>query len=1381
MKKSYTLFAALLFTLISFSQDLIISEFRVRGPNGPNDEFIEIYNNSDVAHTVASATGTGYAIVASEGVARAVIPNGTVIPARGHWLAVNSIGYSLTTYPAGIGTTATGDATYTTNIPDNAGIALFKTSIAANFTLANRLDAVGSVAEANVLYKEGSGYPSIVPFSSDYCFHRKQVSGRPQDTNDNFADLKFEDTNGISAGAGQSLGAPGPENLTSPINGSGGIVVTYLDEAQPSNVAPNFVRDLSSDPPNSSMYGTIDLRFKITNNTGADITRLRLRITDITTFPEPAGTSDLRARSSTSIVVPTSMGNITVKGTTLEQPSNQPNGGGFNSSMSVGTITLASPLASGSTEYIRVLIGVQQTGIMRAKFIIEALPQGGAGYGGSGGGSSFHFGYYGTDVSAFFNGDIIKEGDLVISEFRFRGSNGVNDEFVELTNTTDHDIIVATSDGSPGWALAGSDGVARFVIPNGTVIKAHGHFLGVNSIGYSLGAYPAGTGATASGDLTYTSDIPENSGIALFITANAANFNLANRLDAVGSVAEANALYKEGTGLPALAPFSIDYSFYRNTNTPNAAPMDSDDNAADFKFEDTNASPAGAGQSLGAPGPQNMSSPTTGTAILVKRASLAAAETEAPNFVRSQVADVLNNSTYGTIALRYCVKNIGLVPVTRLRMRIDSINTFPFQPGFADLRARTSSPVVIAIPSGNVTARATTLEQPPTQPNGGAFNSSISVGSIALGTPLGVGDSIFVNLLFGVQHEGTFTVKFTAEGTPQGGGVNGQTILRATTDPCAGITVNNPATSTGVLGVAFSQSFTSSGGSGTVTYTTASTLPIGLTLASDGTLSGTPGQTGTFPITVNATDANTCTGTSSTYSLVIGCPAVTVDPIVSQILCTGGMTFPVNFSGSPASGVIYEWINNTPSIGLATSGMGNIPAFTAMNAGSSPVTATITVTPTYTYASGTCTGVPTSFTITVAPGATVLCPSNITVSNTPGQCGAVVNYPPATASAGASISYSIPPGSVFAVGTTTVDVTATNGCTTSTCSFTVTVNDTQAPVVNCPANINTTTNPGQCTKVVTFTPLATDNCSGVTVVSNPASGSAFPVGTTVVTVTATDASGNINTCSFTVTVTDSQLPVITTQPKDVAGCVSSDAVFTVTATNAVNYQWQVNTGNGFSNINGATTATLTIPNVSMAMNNYKYRVLVQGLCSQLVSDQANMTVNPLPTVNITASPYTALHPGILTAIYATYDHTPGDFTWYRNNTLLRTTTAPVLANLDIDSLGTYKVVYKDSKGCQATSNEVTLVADPNFQFFVYPTPNSGQFTVRFYTQTLGVKRVLRIMDAKGATVFRQEFVMNSPYHQMPVNLTRNSAGIYYVELHDANGRVLATGSTMVKK
>src|SRR5215216_2893131 len=69
---------------VSAAGSLIFSEFRLRGPNGANDEFIEIYNASGAVHTVTSVDGSsGYALVASDGVIRFVIPNGTVIPIRG--------------------------------------------------------------------------------------------------------------------------------------------------------------------------------------------------------------------------------------------------------------------------------------------------------------------------------------------------------------------------------------------------------------------------------------------------------------------------------------------------------------------------------------------------------------------------------------------------------------------------------------------------------------------------------------------------------------------------------------------------------------------------------------------------------------------------------------------------------------------------------------------------------------------------------------------------------------------------------------------------------------------------------------------------------------------------------------------------------------------------------------------------------------------------------------------------------------------------------------------------------------------------------------------------------------------------------------------------
>src|SRR5205085_1033457 len=250
---------------------LIISEFRRRGPSGANDEYVELYNPGSSPVTVSTSDASaGWALAASPGGIRFTVPNGTVIPAHGHYLGVNSVAYSLGSYPAGNGTTATGDATYTTDIPDNAGLALFNTSNPANFTLANRLDAVGSTSEANTLYKEGAGYPALAPTdiaqNLEHSFFRSlcsfvqnvgcTVPGTPKDTDDNVADFIFADTKGMSTAAGQRLGAPGPENLSSPIQRNSHFALDLLDRNLSSSSSPNRVRDLTQDVANNSQFGT---------------------------------------------------------------------------------------------------------------------------------------------------------------------------------------------------------------------------------------------------------------------------------------------------------------------------------------------------------------------------------------------------------------------------------------------------------------------------------------------------------------------------------------------------------------------------------------------------------------------------------------------------------------------------------------------------------------------------------------------------------------------------------------------------------------------------------------------------------------------------------------------------------------------------------------------------------------------------------------------------------------------------------------------------------------------------------------------------------------------------------------------------------------------
>jgi len=388
--------------------NVIISEFRYRGPNGVLDEFVEIFNNSETPVTVADSTqitGGGWALVTgdSPGVAKFVVPAGTVIPRRGRYLITNPIGYSLFAYPAGNGTTATGDGNYLADIPDNVGLALFSTADPAGFTLANRLDAAGTSAEPNALFREGAGLPPIFESDIEYTFARHvwtpcpnspnncgdtrpaDLPGNvPQDTGDNAADFFFMSTDGSEIGAGQRLGAPSPQNLSGPTP-TFHVVSRFVDATVPNSAAPNRVRDTTPDPLNNSSLGTLIIRRRFVNVSGAPVTRLRFQFVDLTTFPAAPGTSDLRVRSSTGSFItsndPATCSpaaapcTVFAQGGTLEEPPLQPAGGGWHSTVSASSVTLAQPLAPGQSINFEFLFGVEQGGFFRAFVLIETLPQ----------------------------------------------------------------------------------------------------------------------------------------------------------------------------------------------------------------------------------------------------------------------------------------------------------------------------------------------------------------------------------------------------------------------------------------------------------------------------------------------------------------------------------------------------------------------------------------------------------------------------------------------------------------------------------------------------------------------------------------------------------------------------------------------------------------------------------------------------------------------------------------------------------------------------------------------------------------------------------------------------------------------------------------------
>ena len=229
---------------------ILISELRTSGPGGAGDDFVEVYNNSDSPHTVAATDASaGYglykmgATCADAPVLIGTIPNGTVIPARGHYLFVGSA-YSLTNY-GGTGAAA-GNLTLSSDIESDRNVGLFSTSNLPAISSANRFDAVGFGTNTGSncdLLREGTDLTPTAGSVTEHSYFRKlcdfvtgvgcSAPGTPKDTNDNAPDFLLADTVGTMFGANQRLGAPGPENLASPLKRDATVTITLLDNTVP--------------------------------------------------------------------------------------------------------------------------------------------------------------------------------------------------------------------------------------------------------------------------------------------------------------------------------------------------------------------------------------------------------------------------------------------------------------------------------------------------------------------------------------------------------------------------------------------------------------------------------------------------------------------------------------------------------------------------------------------------------------------------------------------------------------------------------------------------------------------------------------------------------------------------------------------------------------------------------------------------------------------------------------------------------------------------------------------------------------------------------------------------------------------------------------------
>jgi hypothetical protein len=380
--------------------NIIISEFRMHGPNGVNDEFIEIYNNTDSnivvtdsnpitcaaqVGLVAPLIQCGWAIVDPYGggsnIPRAIIQSGQTIPARGHYLLTNSgdatdPGYSLSGY-------ATPDATYAPpaySENDNfTGLALYRTADRTQFNDGNLLDAAG-FGGIGLPYREDSGLqPSDgITENIQHSFVRKMnlTTDRPIDTNNNLNDFVFVATTAGAVGteaATAVLGAPGPESATSPLVSSAQFSSSLFDPSRTAAQSPNRCYDSTDTSPGAGTKGSLFIRRKI-NNINAPVTQQRFRVVAITTVGSPGSTnpgqSILKPVSSAggTALCPNTLFDGTpavVQDTTLDPPS-PASGGGLNSSLST------TPIPAGQNRNVLFRLAAERTGTFTFLYIYES-------------------------------------------------------------------------------------------------------------------------------------------------------------------------------------------------------------------------------------------------------------------------------------------------------------------------------------------------------------------------------------------------------------------------------------------------------------------------------------------------------------------------------------------------------------------------------------------------------------------------------------------------------------------------------------------------------------------------------------------------------------------------------------------------------------------------------------------------------------------------------------------------------------------------------------------------------------------------------------------------------------------------------------------------
>ncbi len=592
-------------------------------------------------------------------------------------------------------------------------------------------------------------------------------------------------------------------------------------------------------------------------------------------------------------------------------------------------------------------------------------------------------------------------------------------------------------------------------------------------------------------------------------------------------------------------------------------------------------------------------------------------------------------------------------------------------------------------------------------------NTNTSIGLTASGT----GDISFAGVNTGsIALTASLTVTATANGCP--GNSKNFTITVNPTPDVSGYSNQNVCHYNQSLPIDFTGSV-----SGTTFSWTNNNTAINLGASGIGNIAAfTAINTTASPITATVIvtpSANGCNGTPQSFTITVN-PDPTIAPVADQTVCNNTATTAIDFSADVA-GTTYTWINYLPGIGLASSGSGNIAAFTAANSGTSAATAIITVMPT---ANG-CTGSSEDFTISVNPTPDVdgytnqaICNNSSTAaitfsSSVSGTTFAWTNNNTSIGLAGSgsgNISSFLATDITNAIHTATITVTpSANSCNGIPQSFMITVDPT--PVVDAVSS-TTICNGGPVsvsfggpvsgtayawTNSNTTIGLATSGTGDISLFGVN-TGSAVETASLTVTASANGCTGNSE--NFTITVNPA--PTVTSVTNQTLCAGSSSAAITFTgAVSGTTYSWTNNNSSiGLTTSGTGNIASFTATNTTGGIETATITVTPSANGCTGIPDTFTIKVNPTPTVTGYAN-QTLCNNATTSAITFSGPVSGTTYTWTNSNSSIGLATSGTgnIASFTATNTGTVAVtatitVTPYANGCVGTSHVMTITVDP---------------------------------------------------------------------------------------